>query len=115
MHAPKARPYVFTGVGLYALDRVLRIVKTRIATAHLHTIPELDMVRIEIPHLNAGWHAGQHLRLKVLSLGMGIWGWTEPHPFTIASVSEVRISSALPPLSIRANLAVPCRTRQAKD
>ena len=101
MHAPNARPYVFTGVGLYALDRVLRIVKTRVATAHLHTISALDMVRIEIPHINAGWHAGQHVRLKVFSLGMGIWGWAEPHPFTIASVSEVG-SSLLYSLTQRA-------------
>ena len=114
MHAHKAWPYVFTGVGLYGLDRVLRIVKTRIATAHLHTIPELDMVRIEISRLNAGWHAGQHLRLKVFSHRMGLLGWTEPHPFTIASVSEVRTLKFYGQ-SMCANLAGPRRTRRAKD
>ncbi|TFY62034.1 hypothetical protein EVJ58_g4117 [Rhodofomes roseus] len=88
MHSPQARPYVFAAVGIYGLDRILRVVKTRVAPAHLRAIPELGMARIEIPHINAGWRAGQHLRLKVLSLGMGVWGWAEPHPFTIASVSE---------------------------
>ncbi|KZT71167.1 hypothetical protein DAEQUDRAFT_707501 [Daedalea quercina L-15889] len=88
MHSPEAQPYVLAAVGIYGLDRILRMVKTRVATARLRVIPELGMVHIEIPHINAGWRAGQHLRLKVLSLGMGIWGWTEPHPFTIASVSK---------------------------
>ncbi|KAH9918084.1 uncharacterized protein B0H18DRAFT_1032521 [Fomitopsis serialis] len=88
MHHPKARPYVLAAVGIYGLDRILRIVKTRVATASLRAIPELGMVRVDIPHINSGWLAGQHLRLKVLSLGMGILGWTEPHPFTIASVCE---------------------------
>lgn len=114
MHAHKAWPYVFTGVGLYGLDRVLRIVKTRIATAHLHTIPELDMVRIEIPRLNAGWHAGQHLRLKVFSHRMGLLGWTEPHPFTIASVSEVRMLQFYRLDYVRLSRG-PRRTRRAKD
>jgi ferric-chelate reductase len=46
------------------------------------------MTRIEISKLNAGWRAGQHVRLRVLSQGMGWFGWTENHPFTIASVSK---------------------------
>jgi ferric-chelate reductase len=61
--------------------------KTRICNATLRPIPELGMTRIEIPHLNAGWRPGQHVRLRVLSTGLGILGWSEIHPFTIASVS----------------------------
>ena len=45
------------------------------------------MTRIEVPHLNAGWRPGQHVRLRVLSTGLGVLGWAEVHPFTIASVS----------------------------
>jgi len=46
----------------------------------------LGMTRIEVPRLNAGWRPGQHVRLRVISSGMGILGWSEVHPFTIASV-----------------------------
>lgn len=46
------------------------------------------MTRIEIPTLNAGWRAGQHVRLRVLTTSMSLGGWLEVHPFTIASVSN---------------------------
>lgn len=80
-------PYIVACLGLYGLDHVLRVLKTRVTTAVLRPLPDLDATRIEIPHLNTGWRAGQHVRVRVLSSGMGWWGWTEVHPFTIASVS----------------------------
>ncbi|TFY62033.1 hypothetical protein EVJ58_g4126 [Rhodofomes roseus] len=81
-------PYVAIVAAFYGVDRVLRLVQTRIVTAQLRPIPELGMTRIEVPSVNAGWRAGQHVRLRVLSTGMGLLGWTESHPFTIASVSK---------------------------
>lgn len=50
--------------------------------------PELSVTHVRVPSLNAGWRAGQHVRLRVLSSWMGWWGWTENHPFTIASLSN---------------------------
>lgn len=95
-HQPWALPYVYVCVGAYGLDRLLRTIQTRIVTAHLHAIPELGATCIQVPGVNAGWRAGQHVRLRVLSLGMGILGWTEAHPFTIASVSKVsRVRSSI--------------------
>jgi len=47
----------------------------------------MGTTRIEVPQINAGWRAGQHVRIRVLSTAMGITGWAESHPFTIASVS----------------------------
>ena len=41
-----------------------------------------------IPTINAGWRAGQHVRLRVISVKMGWFGWAEVHPFTIASVAD---------------------------
>ncbi len=38
------------------------------------------MTRVEIPSLNAGWRAGQHVRLRVLSTAMGWASWLEVHP-----------------------------------
>ena len=66
----------------------MRILKSRITTAVLLPIPQLDSTRIEIPNYNGGWRAGQYVRLRVLSMGMGWFGWAEVHPFTIASVSR---------------------------
>ena len=87
-HYPVCVPYVLVATGVYGLDRLLRIIKTRVATAHLRPLPDLGVTRVEIPTLNAGWRAGQHVRLRVFSLGMGLRGWAESHPFTIASVSR---------------------------
>lgn len=83
-------PYVLATVGIFGLDYVLRLVKTRIVTATIRPLPELDLTRIEIPNINAGWRAGQHVRVRILSSGMGWFGWAEVHPFTIASVGASR-------------------------
>ncbi|KAI0328757.1 iron reductase [Cubamyces sp. BRFM 1775] len=85
-HVPFAVPYVLIATAFYGLDRLMRIIKSRIAVAHLRPLPDLGMTRVEIPSINSGWRAGQHVRLRVLSLGMGWRGWAEAHPFTIASV-----------------------------
>ena len=66
----------------------MRILKSRITTAVLLPIPQLDSTRVEISNYNAGWRAGQYIRLRVLSTGMGWFGWAEVHPFTIASVNR---------------------------
>lgn len=87
LHMPAAIPWLLAAAGIYGLDYLIRVFKTRICTATLRPIPELGMTRIEIPHLNAGWRPGQHVRLRILSTSVGIFGWAEIHPFTIASAS----------------------------
>ena len=54
----------------------------------LTCLHELHMTQVYIPQLNSGWRAGQHVRLRVLSSAMGLYGWAEAHPYTIASASE---------------------------
>lgn len=82
-------PYVFAACGLYGLDRViLRSIKTRFTKATIRALPELNATHIQIPGINAGWRAGQHVRVQVLSKSMGWVGCFEVHPFTVASVSE---------------------------
>ncbi|KAK0235195.1 ferric reductase like transmembrane component-domain-containing protein [Armillaria nabsnona] len=88
MHKEADKPYVLAAIGLYSFDFLLRCIKTRIQTAIVRPIPELGLTRLEIPGINAGWRAGQHVRLRVMSSGMGILGWAEVHPFTIASASN---------------------------
>jgi predicted ferric reductase len=87
LHMPGTIPWLLAGLGIYGLDLLIRVLKTRICTAILRPIPELGMTRVEVPHLNAGWRPGQHVRLRVLSTALGTFGWTEIHPFTIASAS----------------------------
>ena len=89
MHKPLATPYVLAAVFLYAADHLLRAVKTKTAIATLRAMPDLGggTTRIEIPTVNGGWRAGQHVRIRVLSARMGWLGWAESHPFTIASVA----------------------------
>ncbi|KIM41657.1 hypothetical protein M413DRAFT_409883 [Hebeloma cylindrosporum] len=88
MHKPPMLPYIFACSSLYIFDHLARLIKSRLTIAHIRPLPELDLTRVEIPRINAGWRAGQHVRLRVLSAKMGWMGWAEVHPFTIASVAE---------------------------
>ena len=85
---PTTLPYIFTCVVLYTFDHTCRLIKSRLAIAHIRALPELESTRVEIPTINAGWRAGQHIRLRVVSAKMGWFGWAEVHPFTISSVAE---------------------------
>ncbi|KAL0576626.1 hypothetical protein V5O48_005356 [Marasmius crinis-equi] len=86
LHKVIMAPYVYAMLGLALFDWLLRVLRSRWTTAVIRPLPELGVAHVEIPHLNAGWRAGQHVRLRVLSGGMGFLGWTEVHPFTIASI-----------------------------
>ncbi|TCD61297.1 hypothetical protein EIP91_008665 [Steccherinum ochraceum] len=86
-HQAASRPYTIIAAGLYILDRLLRLVKTRITTAHIEYIPDLGTTLVRIPTITAGWRAGQHIRLRILSPKMGWIRWAEVHPYTIAGAS----------------------------
>ncbi|KAI6032650.1 ferric reductase like transmembrane component-domain-containing protein [Pisolithus orientalis] len=87
-HQPACIPFVIAACVFYGVDHLMRIAKTCITTAMLRPIPELGLTRIEIPTLNSGWRAGQHVRLRVLSTDMDYLALTEVHPFTIANVER---------------------------
>ncbi|KAK2460219.1 hypothetical protein APHAL10511_007754 [Amanita phalloides] len=84
-HKPASLPFIIGASLIYLIDRVLCLLKARLVTAVISPIPNLEATRIEVPSLNCGWRAGQHVRLRVLSTSLGWLGWMEPHPFTIAS------------------------------
>ncbi|TFK96091.1 ferric reductase like transmembrane component-domain-containing protein [Pterulicium gracile] len=88
LHKPSMIPYTLAAIALYSLDRLIRLFKTRLATATLAPVQGLNTTRISIPSIQGGWRAGQHVRVKVLSGAMGVFGWAETHAFTIASVAE---------------------------
>ncbi|QRW25510.1 Ferric reductase like transmembrane component [Rhizoctonia solani] len=88
-HQPEvAPPYVATCIVIYAADQVTRLVKTRVRKAILTPVPELGSTHVYVPRLDKGWVAGQHVRIRVLSFGVGLFGWAECHPFTIANSSS---------------------------
>ncbi|KAI5117123.1 hypothetical protein M0805_007970 [Coniferiporia weirii] len=80
--------WVLIAGGIYVLDHLVRLVKSRVCTARISTVPELGVTRVELPTIRKGWRAGQHVRLRVLSMEMGGIGWSVAHPFTIANVSD---------------------------
>jgi len=84
-HQSQALPFIIAVPVVYLLDRVLCLLKTRLVTATISPLSAFSATRIEIPSLNHGWRAGQHVRIRVLSTSLGWFGWMEPHPFTIAS------------------------------
>jgi len=85
LHQQTTLPFIIAISVVYLLDLVLRLLKTRIVTAKIRPLPTLSATCIEISSLNYGWRAGQHVRIRILSLSLGWFSWTEPHPFTIAS------------------------------
>lgn len=89
-HAAALGKYVLVAGLIYAADRTLRLLRTRVATATLRPLPELGATRIEVRGVNAGWRPGQHVRLRVLTRGMGPFAWAEAHPFTIQSARAHR-------------------------
>ncbi|KAG5734705.1 Ferric reductase transmembrane component 5 [Termitomyces sp. T112] len=88
MHKPSTMRWMCACIGIYGFDHVCRFIKTRISTATIRPLPEMNSTRVEVPYINGGWRAGQHVRLRVLTFGLGWFGWTEAHPFTIASVAD---------------------------
>ena len=88
MHEQEAVPYVVLGVAIYGFDHLLRIVRTRISTARIRSLPDLGMTRVEIRTIRTGWRAGQHVRVRFLTKELGFYGWSIAHPFTIANASD---------------------------
>ncbi|KAF8336099.1 hypothetical protein F5887DRAFT_988205, partial [Amanita rubescens] len=88
-HWPSTLPFIIALLVPFGLDYIFRFFKSRFVTATIRPIPSLSATRIEIPSLNSGWRAGQHVRVRIFSSGLGWLGWTESHPFTIASAPVI--------------------------
>ncbi|EIW75936.1 hypothetical protein CONPUDRAFT_85161 [Coniophora puteana RWD-64-598 SS2] len=89
-HQASMLPYILAAAGALALDHLFRLLKTRLCHARIRALPTLcgGATRIELPALNAGWRAGQHVRVRVFSSALGWFGWCEVHPFTIACAAK---------------------------
>jgi ferric-chelate reductase len=93
-HARASLPYVLTAVGLYVFDHLARIARTRYTTGWLTAENALNggTTLVNVRSLRAGWRAGQHVRVRVVSnawLGWWTtWFFCRARPFTIASGSD---------------------------
>ena len=95
-HRSACVPYVLTAVGIYAFDHLVRVVRTRYATGWLtaeHAVNR-GTTLVHVPSLRTGWHAGQHVRVRVVSGGwlawLATWFLCRARPFTIAARSDSR-------------------------
>ncbi|KAN0131735.1 Ferric reductase like transmembrane component domain containing protein [Lactarius tabidus] len=94
MHYPATLPYLLAAAVLYAFDHFARIARTRYTTAWLTAENALNggTTLVDVPSLGAGWRAGQHVRIRVVSdTWFGWWGtWLigRARPFTIATGSN---------------------------
>jgi predicted ferric reductase len=93
-HAPITLPYILAATGLIAFDRLARLIRTRYAKAWLTAEHALNggTTLLHVPSLGAGWRAGQHVRLRVVSSAWLGW-WTtwlfgRARPFTMAAGSD---------------------------
>ena len=93
-HAGASLPYVLTAVGLYVFDHLARIARTRYTTGWLTAEHALNggTTLVNIPSLRAGWRAGQHVRVRVVSNAWfgwwATWFFCRARPFTIATGSD---------------------------
>lgn len=88
-HYPGVLSFIIALLIPYGLDYTFRFFKSRFVTATIRPIPSLSSTWIEIPSLNSGWRAGQHVRIRIFTSSLGWLGWTESHPFTIASAPVI--------------------------
>ncbi|KAI9451845.1 ferric reductase like transmembrane component-domain-containing protein [Russula earlei] len=93
-HSHATLPYILAAVGLYVFDHLARIARTRYTTAWLTAEHALNggTTLVHVPSLGAGWRAGQHVRLRVVSRAWFGWWATwlvnRARPFTIAAGSN---------------------------
>jgi len=84
LHVPACIPWCIAAAAIYVADQLARLVKSHIVTARLECVQEIGCTRVSVPGLVQGWRAGQHVRVRVLTTGLGPIGWAECHPFTVS-------------------------------
>ena len=93
-HARASLPYVLTAVGLYVFDHLARIARTRYTAGWMTAEHALNggTTLVHVPSLRAGWRAGQHVRIRVVSNAWfgwwATWFFCRARPFTIAAGSD---------------------------
>ncbi|KAG5635701.1 hypothetical protein H0H81_010349 [Sphagnurus paluster] len=99
-HTPYASPWIAAPLALYAFDVIIRATRFRVRDARLIRV-DGGMTLIHIPDCDAGFRAGQHLRLRVFVGGHAF----EAHPLSIMSAppsSSIAASTQLEGTCLRA-------------
>lgn len=86
-------PYLLAVMVLYGFDHIARIARTRYTTAWLTAENALNggTTLVNVPSLDAGWRAGQHVRIRVIGdtwFGWLTWLVGRARPFTVATGSN---------------------------
>jgi ferric-chelate reductase len=76
-------PYLLAIWALLIINTLFRSITTRLTTATLTPLPDAQSTLITLPALTQGFTPGQHVRLRVWT--MGVSSILESHPFTLAS------------------------------
>ncbi|KAH8093109.1 iron reductase [Cristinia sonorae] len=79
-HTIYAAPWIYPPLAFYGLDLAMRLLRYRIKDASLVPVDQ-NMTLIHIHDCDAGWTAGQHVRLRVFFDGR----ISESHPLTIVN------------------------------
>ncbi|KAH9808959.1 hypothetical protein DFH28DRAFT_599657 [Melampsora americana] len=81
LHVKVLIPYVAVAVAALVIDLgQVYLLKTRLRSASLTTLPG-QVTKVEVNQLGDGWHAGQHVYLRVMKGASAF----QKHPFTIAN------------------------------
>jgi len=78
VHTPYAQPWIFPCLAFYGFDLLFRMIRSRVKDAILVPVGN-QMTLINVHDCDQGWHAGQHVRLRVFLDGRSF----ESHPLTI--------------------------------
>ncbi|KAL0953023.1 hypothetical protein HGRIS_007227 [Hohenbuehelia grisea] len=81
-HTIYASPWIFPPLAFYAADLLMRLLRVRIKDATLVPVAH-QMTLIRVAGCDAGWLAGQHVRLRVFFSGRVF----EAHPLTISTAT----------------------------
>jgi len=68
-HAPICVPFSLTGLSLYALDQLYRLLLKKSLVpqrATVHALADGETTVVELPGLVGGWRAGMYVHLRVL-------------------------------------------------
>ena len=74
-------------MAILTFSLLFRALTSRLQIAYLTPLSNSKSAVVHLPNIRSGWIPGQHVRIRVLTGGMG-WGAMECHPFTLASAAE---------------------------
>ncbi|KAF9506869.1 hypothetical protein BS47DRAFT_1489162 [Hydnum rufescens UP504] len=88
-HSQLLRSWIGFSLAFLFFSLVLRALTSRVHIAYLTPLSSSRSTVVHLPSLRSGWIPGQHVRIRVLTGGMGLRATSEGHPFTLATAPTV--------------------------